>query len=63
MIIIQKGQIKASAMLRDIEGKEQMLMNIQPVEKAAAWLDTHAYTYERNGAHVLLQLNKTKCLS
>ncbi|RST65893.1 ABC transporter ATP-binding protein [Bacillus pumilus] len=58
MIIIQKGQIKASAMLRDIEGKEQMLMNIQPVEKAVSWLDTHAYTYERNGAHVLLQLNK-----
>lgn len=58
MIIIQKGQIKASAKLRDMEGKEQILMNIQPVEKVVSWLDTQAYTYERNGARVLLQLNK-----
>nr|WP_060595582.1 ABC transporter ATP-binding protein [Bacillus pumilus] len=58
MIIIQKGQIKASAKLRDMEGKEQILMNIQPVEKAVSWLDTQAYTYERNGARVLLHLNK-----
>ncbi|AVM22761.1 ABC transporter ATP-binding protein [Bacillus pumilus] len=58
MIIIQKGQIKASAKLQDTEGKEQILMNIQPVEKAASWLSTQAYTYERNGERVLLQLNK-----
>ncbi|PRS80104.1 MULTISPECIES: ABC transporter ATP-binding protein [unclassified Bacillus (in: firmicutes)] len=58
MIIIQKGQIKASARLRDMEGKEQILMNIQPVEKAVSWLNTQAYTYERNGARVLLHLNK-----
>ncbi|PRS49792.1 ABC transporter ATP-binding protein [Bacillus sp. MZGC1] len=58
MIIIQKGQIKASAKLRDMEGKEQILMNIQPVEKAVSWLDTQAYTYERNGARLLLHLNK-----
>ncbi|MCR6473628.1 ABC transporter ATP-binding protein [Bacillus safensis] len=60
MIIIQKGQIKASTHLRDMEGKEQVLMNIQPVEKAVSWLDAHDYTYERNGARVLLQLNKER---
>ncbi|KEP25414.1 ABC transporter ATP-binding protein [Bacillus zhangzhouensis] len=60
MIIIQKGQIRASANLRDMEGKEQVLMNIQPVEKAASWLDTNGYTYERNGEQVLLQLNKER---
>lgn len=60
MIIIQKGQIKASTHLRDMEGKEQVLMNVQPVEKAVSWLDAHDYTYERNGARVLLQLNKER---
>ncbi|PRO39673.1 ABC transporter ATP-binding protein [Bacillus sp. LLTC93] len=60
MIIIQKGQIRASANLRDMEGKEQVLMNIQPVEKAASWLDRNGYTYERNGDQVLLQLNKER---
>lgn len=60
MIIIQKGRIRASANLRDMEGKEQVLMNIQPVEKAASWLDTNGYTYERNGEQVLLQLNKDR---
>ncbi|GLF91255.1 putative ABC transporter ATP-binding protein YdbJ [Bacillus safensis] len=58
MIIIQKGQIKASTHLRNMESKEQVLMNIQPVEKAVSWLDAHEYTYERNGECVLLQLNK-----
>ncbi|WCL57124.1 ABC transporter ATP-binding protein [Bacillus safensis] len=60
MIIIQKGQIKASTHLRDMEGKEQVLMNIQPVEKAVSWLDAHEYTYKRNGERVLLQLNKER---
>lgn len=60
MIIIQKGQIKASTHLRDMEGKEQVLMNIQPVEKAVSWLDAHEYTYKRNGERVLLQLNKDR---
>ncbi len=60
MIIIQKGQIKASTHLRDMEGKEQVLMNIQPVEKAVSWLDAQKYTYERDGARVLLQLNKER---
>ncbi|TQR22968.1 ABC transporter ATP-binding protein [Bacillus safensis] len=60
MIIIQKGQIKASTHLRDMEGKEQVLMNIQPVEKAVSWLDENEYTYKRNGERVLLQLNKER---
>ncbi|MFE5473082.1 ABC transporter ATP-binding protein [Bacillus safensis] len=60
MIIIQKGQIKASTHLRDMEGKEQVLMNIQPVEKAVSWLDANEYTYKRNGERVLLQLNKER---
>lgn len=60
MIIIQKGQIKASTHLREMEGKEQVLMNIQPVEKAVSWLDAHEYTYKRNGERVLLQLNKER---
>ncbi|MGG1861538.1 ABC transporter ATP-binding protein [Bacillus safensis] len=60
MIIIQKGQIKASTHLLDMEGKEQVLMNIQPVEKAVSWLDAQEYTYERDGARVLLQLNKER---
>ncbi|QHQ82198.1 ATP-binding cassette domain-containing protein [Bacillus subtilis] len=47
MIIIQKGEIKASTMLRDIEGKEQMLMNIQPVEKAVTWLETFESTFKK----------------
>ncbi|PCK23001.1 ABC transporter ATP-binding protein [Bacillus pumilus] len=60
MIIIQKGQIKADVNLRDIGGQEQVLMNIQPVEKAASWLDEHGYTYEQNGQHVMLRLNKDR---
>lgn len=60
MIIIQKGQIKANTNLRDMEGKEQVLMNIQPVEKAVSWLDTQGYTYEQRDQHVLVQLNKDR---
>ncbi|MEI4789641.1 ABC transporter ATP-binding protein [Bacillus sp. FJAT-53060] len=60
MIIIQKGQIKADVNLRGIGGQEQVLMNIQPVEKAASWLDEHGYTYEQNGQRVMLQLNKDR---
>ncbi|MBD3859932.1 ABC transporter ATP-binding protein [Bacillus sp. 28A-2] len=60
MIIIQKGRIKASANLRNMEGKEQVLMNIQPAEKAALWLGKNGYTYERNGERVLLQLNNDR---
>ncbi|MBG9913297.1 ABC transporter ATP-binding protein [Bacillus xiamenensis] len=60
MMIIQKGKIKVNANLRDMDGKEQVLMNIQPVEKAVSWLDTHGHTYEQNGQHVLLQLNKER---
>ncbi|AOZ88242.1 ABC transporter ATP-binding protein [Bacillus xiamenensis] len=60
MMIIQKGKIKVNANLRDMDGKEQVLMNIQPIEKAVSWLDTHGHTYEQNGQHVLLQLNKER---
>ncbi|MFJ5965612.1 ABC transporter ATP-binding protein [Bacillus sp. NPDC093026] len=58
MMIIQKGQIKATVDLRNINEQEQVLMNIQPVEKASSWLNAHGYTYELDGQHVLLQLNK-----
>lgn len=60
MIIIQKGQIKANASLRDIGGQEQVLMNIQPIEKVTSWLSAQGYTYELNGQHVLLRLTKDR---
>ncbi|MDR4229071.1 ABC transporter ATP-binding protein [Bacillus mojavensis] len=59
VIIIQKGEIKAEVSLNGAGQKtEKAVIEVQPAEKAIAWLVGNGYTAERKGGSIVVDIAK-----